>query len=268
MTMLNEVYANKLVVKIHDHWEGDAERPVDNLFLANASDSLFHLFDSRFDSDADSYVLEGTDSLVESMIKAIVKKNGVQTKISIKDVPSWHNVRDNTHTLLTKLSESDKVYNNLTNYFDDVICYSADGLVRGTHNLTELLDEVNNQNQIIIDGLVDRIDQRTSLSFMTDSLTTVYDSGLLGYLAPDEAWASDEDTPSHLVGKRYIGYSNWLIRASILSDSMVKKIKQDYKNILIFGAGKLLATEQLKLTKLQQYFAACGRLDTTIILID
>lgn len=268
MTMLNEVYTNKLFVRIHDHWKGDVTRPVDTMFLANGSDSLFHLFDSQSDSGAESYVLDGTDSLVESMIKAIVKKNCNQTKISIKDIPSWHNVRDNTHTLLTKLSESDKVYHNLTNHFDNVVCYSADCLVSGTHNLSELLDEVNNQNQIIIDGLVDSIDQRASLSFMTDSLTTVYDSGLLGYLAPDEAWASDEDTPSHLVGKQYIGYSNWLIRASILSDSMAKKIKQDYKNILIFGASKLLATEQLKLTKLQQYLAACGRLDTTIILID
>lgn len=267
----------------------DADGTMTRQDYANSMDSQFRYFGETdeehglYDHDRNT-VIGRIDSEILALLDSVINTNTDCTTHAMTAVPNWNAVRENTFTINAHIDNMKYVMETLHNRHmqttlflkaTDNPCTEETGrraLKEGMfYEVYDLLNEVNNQNEITMRALHRNIEHMDSMRFLLDTPDTIYESGLKIKLEDGDAVCSDsEDDAIPCPNHSYTNYfhANWYIRARYLSYSLHDVYPLNFRNIVIVGASKMIAKDQLKVTKLQQYLAACGRLDTRLILVD
>lgn len=257
---------------------------------ANKVDSLFYytFVDERGIYDVNTEYFNVIDNSAYKLIDNIIRDNADVTTIAMNQIPNWQDVRDNTITVSVGMKNPTDVLRQLWNSHGEYTLFLSNCAIdqptggwqsranqeEQFYDIYNLFDLINHQQDIVLRSLDRNVSQMDAMRILIDPLDTVYQSGVGIKLGDGEAVAvddGDEDPegppcPDH--HKQYYGYSNWFIKARALSIALWDNYPVNFRNIVIHGASKMIAQDKLKLTKLQQFLAACGRLDTKIILVD
>lgn len=281
-----ETYVSPRKITVHHNPE---EVPLEEAIRsASRHDSMFHYFDFIYgdlvaeggeeDNGKDGETVVGRfDHEIKDLLSRIIGCNDNTLVVDMDTPPSWHINRSETFTVNAAIDNTDWLFTELLHHHGHNTLFLRPGFnPQGRPgskacrdgmwlDVYPLIQEVSEQTDIIMDALHNDLSHRDSMRVLTDPLTKVYNAGLTEKFDPDAAPVADGEEPDD---RKYYGYSNWFIKAKYLSDSLHKVYPQNFRNIVIHGAAKLIAQDQLKITKLQQYLAACGRTGTRIILVD
>lgn len=274
------------VVVIHNPADGEYTQQ-EKIRLASRHDSMFHYFEIPCDAVAadedsvppeDDIVIGRIDNQIAELLKSILKANDNTLDAHMETPPSWHINRNETFTVNAFIDNKEWLFNQLdavTGYNTLFLCADIispqgepgskadkEGL---WYDVFPLLQEANSQNEIIMNALHRDLSHRDSMRVLIDPLTKIYEYGLEEKFDPNMDSDLDEGEPDP---QKYYNWSNWFLKAQYLSDSLHKVYPRNFRNIVIYGAAKLIAQDHLKVTKLQQYLAAMGRTGTRLILVD
>lgn len=197
---------------------------------------------------------------------------------SVTGVPDWTYIRDNAIYLnvnnidvakqtaadiggvyIEETLVVDATYGNGTR--DDV--QKHPGLIIngcGDHNskfLYEIMYLIRMQETKLHEYLLRDLTATSAMRFISESGETICD-GLV-----DGQTVSEEKT-SYL----YKGTPNWFIRAKYYTEYMQSGIQRNWRNIVIVGAAKKIATGDFKPAKLFQWLASMGRVNCKVIFLD
>ncbi|ARV77089.1 hypothetical protein PHABIO_461 [Pseudomonas phage Phabio] len=271
-------------IEVHNP-QGEGEWLTDDLIRqASRYDSMFHYFESpEEDSDPDcsptdeAVCIGRIDSTIHTLLSDIINTNDNTLDVHMGTYPSWHRNRDETFTVNAAIENVDWVFDKLEKtYGYKTLFLRADFVApqgrHGSqadkdgiwHDVFPLIQEANQQNEIIMSALHRDLSHRDSMLVLIDPLTKVYSAGLEEKESFD-GMVNDDCEPDPM---KYYGWSNWFLKAKYLSDSLHRVYPRNFRNIVIYGAAKLIAQDHLKVTKLQQYLAAMGRTGTRLILVD
>lgn len=277
-------------IEVHNP-QGEGEWLTDDLIRqASRYDSMFHYFETG-DNEAvgdgivgtveegDVEVIGRIDNTILNLLEDVIRTNDNTLDVHMGTYPSWHNNRDETFTVNAAIENVDWVFNKLEKTFGHKTLFLRADFVAPQgrpgsrakkdgfwYDVFPLIQEANQQNEIIMSALHRDLSHRDSMLILIDPLTKVYSAGLEGKI--DFDIASCEEDQCEPDPMKYYGWSNWFLKAKYLSDSLHRVYPQNFRNIVIYGAAKLIAQDHLKVTKLQQYLAAMGRTGTRLILVD
>lgn len=284
-TVVND--PKKLFTEVSVRVKGSITKGSDERKLANSMDSQFYYLGDE-DSDAGCYDMEDkvwdqTDAAACSLISTVLINNTTNTLQPMNQVPNWHRNRDLTFTVNVGLKDPDTVFDGIWNVGYANTLFLSDSLpidepTAGRHGLANrkgkwldiynLLEVMSHQQEIILDALNENVVQMDAMRVLVDPLDTVYYDGLETKLGEGEAFVDDGKDDGMSVCRHAYGHANWFVKARYLSSALWKCYPFNFRNIVIHGAAKMIAQDKLKVTKLQQFLAACGRQDTQIILVD
>lgn len=254
--------------------------------LASRYDSMFHYFEdpiialsSHNDVDTlqEAVMIGRIDDSIATLLKDILRTNDNTLTVNMETPPSWHINRGETFIVNAFIDNKDWLFNSLDAISGhNTLFLSADIIAPQGYpgsradkegmwyDVFPLLQEVNSQNEIIMSALHKDLSHSDSMHVLIDPLTKIYECGLEEKFDPmvDTCEESDPDP------RKYYNWSNWFLKAQYLSDSLHQVYPRNFRNIVIYGAAKLIAQDHLKVTKLQQYLAAMGRTGTRLILVD
>lgn len=280
-----DLYVQEIRIDVH----GEYPKSGSHVKAAQSADSLFYYNYGTNDDDGrecqafDSRELSNKDSGVYSLVAGLINDNTSNFVLNMNHVPDWHRNRDRTFTLNLRLDNPLSVMEALEDTFhqntlflsNDICLYEPTAGIHGKANregpffdLYNLIEIMDNQQEIIFNELDENVVKRDAMKFLMDTGATVYPSGLGTQLNEGEAWCAPAEETDRDFTRHAQGHSNWLIKARYLSKVLHRCYPVNFRNIVIHGASKLIAQDKLKLTKLQQFLAACGRCDTIIILVD
>jgi len=275
------------VVVIHNPADGEYSQK-EKIRLASRFDSMFHYFEEQevpadscedISPEDDALVIGRIDDSIATLLKDILSTNDNTLDVNMETPPSWHINRNETFTVNAFIDNKDWLFNNLdtvsgyNTLFLKADFMSPQGYPGSRadkegmwYDVFPLLQEVNSQNEIIMSALHKDLSHRDSMRVLIDPLTKIYECGLEEQFDP--VIDSAEDDEGEPDPRKYYNWSNWFLKAQYLSDSLHKVYPRNFRNIVIYGAAKLIAQDHLKVTKLQQYLAAMGRTGTRLILVD
>lgn len=273
------------VVVIHNPADGEYTQ-YEKIRLASRYDSMFHYFEFNDNTvvddfgdtppEGDTEVIGRIDDTIHALLNDILRTNDNTLDVNMEIPPSWHINRNETFTVNAFIANKNWLFNMLdTSCGHNTLFLSADFMspqgYPGSqadkeglwYDVFPLLQEVNLQNEIIMSALHKDLSHRDSMRVLIDPLTKIYECGLEEQFDPAIDASDGEPDP-----RKYYNWSNWFLKAQYLSDSLHKVYPRNFRNIVIYGAAKLIAQDHLKVTKLQQYLAAMGRTGTRLILVD